>query len=640
MGLSQLTALTSPLEERQLATLEQALTGLSPTQIAWVSGYLAAHSALMAPAANSARIAEPSADLDPTIKPALDPALSGGLTLLYGSQTGNAQGLAETLAGLAGTRGMQPRLVSMGDYRARDIGRERLLLILVSTHGEGEPPESALDLFNFLHGKRAPRLDALRFAVLGLGDSSYEHFCATAKAFDAQLRSLGAQPLLDLQCCDVTYQDAAADWSARALDLAEQVIGDLAGQGSDGTLQRPAANVIPMHWAKSLGASTTDAPLPSHPLVARLLECRPLTTADAVAEVHHLALGIEPETLRFVPGDALAVWFRNEPALVEAVLSATRLDGDAPVTVGGAEIALREALSERLELTRLHPTLVKRWSGLTGTDLTGSAELHADAMADLARLCEDGARLRQYAGSRQVIDLIEDHPRRLDAASLAALLQPLSPRLYSIASSQAEIDDEIHLTVSLLRYPVGDQERLGGASGFLTQRLDEDAVLRVELKPNPNFRLPSNGDTPILMIGAGTGVAPYRAFLQERAARGERGRAWLLFGNRHQRRDFLYQLDWQSHRQRGQLTRVSTAFSRDQADKRYVQHRLLEQGRDLYDWLREGAHLYVCGATAMGQAVQEALGALIEREASCDRETAQDHLDTLRRDGRYQRDLY
>ena len=636
MALSQLTALTSPLEEGQLAALDQALTGLSTTQIAWVSGYLAAHSALLAPAANSGRMAAPSAGLEP----ATEPALSGGLKLLYGSQTGNAQGLAETLAGLARARGMQPQLVSMGDYRARDIGRERLLLILVSTHGEGEPPESALDLFNYLHGKRAPRLEALRFAVLGLGDSSYEHFCATAKAFDAQLRSLGAHPLLDLQCCDISYQDAAADWSARALDLADQVIGELAGQRPDGAPQRSEANVIPLHWARSFGTATTNAAPTNHPLVARLLEHRPLTTADAVSDVHHLALGIEPGALQFAPGDALGVWFRNEPTLVEAVLSATRLDGDAAVTVGDTEIALREALSERLELTRLHPTLVKSWSGITDSELNGSSKPNTDSVTDLAALCEDGARLRQYAGSRQVIDLIEDHPRRLDATTLAALLQPLSPRLYSIASSQAEIDDEVHLTVSLLRYLVGDQRRLGGASGFLAQRLDEDAVLRVELKPNPNFRLPSNGDTPIVMIGAGTGIAPFRAFLQERAARGDRGRAWLVFGNRHQRRDFLYQLDWQAHRQRGQLTRVSTAFSRDQAGKRYVQHRLLEQGRDLYGWLREGAHLYVCGATAMGQAVQEALRALIEREASCDRETAQEHLDTLRRDGRYQRDLY
>ena len=610
MALSQLTAVTSPLQDDQLARLDTVLQGLSPTQVAWVSGYLAAHSERAGPAANSASMSAPATDQAP------------GLTLLYGSQTGNTRGLAETLASLARARGMQPRLVSMADFRARDIARERLLLILVSTHGEGEPPESALDLFNYLHGKRAPRLDALRFAVLGLGDSSYEHFCGAAEAFDAQLRSLGAQPLLDLQCCDVAYQDAASEWSARTLDLADELIGDLAG-----ATQVPEANVIPMHWAKSASTAPIDAPLPNHPIDAQLVERRQLTTDDAVGEVHHLALSFDPGSLRYAPGDALGVWFHNEPGLVDAVLAATRLDGDAPVTVDGADIALREALCERLELTRLHPSLVKAWANQTGT-------------GSLIALCEDGARLRQYAGSRQVIDLIDAHPCSLDAATFAALLQPLTPRLYSIASSQAEIADEVHLTVSLLRYPVADRERLGGASGFLSHRLDEDATMRVELRQNSSFRLPTDGDAPILMIGAGTGIAPFRAFLQERAARGDQGRSWLVFGNRHQRRDFLYQLEWQGHRQRGQLTRVSTAFSRDQADKRYVQHRLLEQGRDLYGWLQDGAHLYVCGATAMGQAVQEALLALIEREANCDRETAQDHLDTLRRDGRYQRDLY
>ena len=601
MALSQLTPLTSPLDERQLASLQTALTGLSPLQVAWVSGYLAGRGGVSAAAVGSSA-----------------PAVSNGLTILYGSQTGNTRGVAESLAASVRARGVEPRLVSMADYKAREIGQERLLLLLVSTQGEGEPPEAAQDLFKYLHGKRAPRLEALRYAVLGLGDSSYAQFCEAAKAFDARLKDLGAQPLLDLQCCDVTYQDAAADWSSRALEITARL------------LEPPAAKVFQIHGGKGVatGGPAASAPVDvASPQLAQLIERRRLTTGDAVGEVQHLSLAIDPQRLRFTPGDALGVWFRNDPELVDEILGALRLDGEAPVSLDGADVGLRDALSERFEITQLHPTLVKAWAERLG-------------VGPLATLSEDGARLRDYAGSRQLIDLITEYPASLAPADLTQWLQPLRPRLYSIASSQAEIEDEVHLTVALLRYAVQGHERIGGASGFLARRLAEDDSIRVAVTENPHFRLPSDGDRPIILVGAGTGVAPFRAFLQERAARGDRGRHWLVFGNRHYRRDFLYQLDWQAHRKAGRLERVSVAFSRDQGDKRYVQHRLLEQGRDLHAWLEDGAHLYVCGATAMGRAVQDALLDLIACERHLDREGADDYLDSLRQDGRYQRDLY
>jgi sulfite reductase (NADPH) flavoprotein alpha-component len=598
----QLTPLTSPLDERQLARLQTAVADLSALQVAWVSGYLAGLGGLTVAA-------------NPVVAPAPEPGLT--LTILYGSQTGNARAVAESLAGLVRARGAEPRLVSMADYRPRDLARERLLLLVVSTQGEGEPPESARELHGFLHGQRAPRLDGLRYGVLGLGDSSYEHFCKTAKDFEGRLRALGGQPLLDPQYCDLNFQAAASAWSQQALERAAEHLG-----------QREA-RIIQMPGTRPAPSTPPDAALSptTEPLTTRLLENRPLTTQDAVGEVRHLAFAIDPAALRYAPGDALGVWFRNDPALVDAVLDATGLPGDAALTMDGADSDLREALSGRLELTQLHPTVVKAWAGLVGS-------------APLAALCEDPARLRDYAGGRQFIDLLAEHPGRPDAAALAGLLHPLRPRLYSIASSQAEFPDEVHLTVALVNYRVAGQERLGGASGFLTRRLAEDAPVRVQLGENQSFRLPRDGAAPVIMVAAGTGVAPFRAFLQQRAATGARGRNWLLFGNRNFRRDFLYQLDWQAHRKSGVLSRVNVAFSRDQADKRYVQHRLIEQGRDLYAWLQEGAHLYVCGSTAMGRAVHESLLGLIAAQTGGDREDAVEQLDGLRRDGRYQRDLY
>ncbi len=598
----QLTPLTSPLDERQLVRLQSAIADLAPLQVAWVSGYLAGLGGLTV-AANALPADAPEAGLT--------------LTILYGSQTGNARAVSQSLAGLARARGTEPRLASMADYRPRDLARERLLLVVVSTQGEGEPPESARELYDFLHGKRAPRLDGLRYGVLGLGDSSYAHFCKTAKEFERRLRALGGQPLLEPQYCDLSFQAAASAWSHQALEQAAEHLG-----------QREA-RIIQMPGTRPAPATPPDAALSSapEPLTARLLDNRPLTTQDAVGEVRHLAFAIDPATLSYAPGDALGVWFYNDPALVDTVLEATGLNGDAALTLDGTDYDLREALSGRLELTQLHPTVVKAWTALVGSE-------------PLAALCEDPAHLRNYAGARQFIDLIAEHPGHLDAAALAAVLHPLRPRIYSIASSQTEFPDEVHLTVALLNYRVGGQERLGGASGFLTRRLAEDAPVRIQLGENPSFRLPRDGAASVIMVAAGTGVAPFRAFLQQRAATDARGRNWLLFGNRNFQRDFLYQLDWQAHRKSGVLSRVNVAFSRDQADKRYVQHRLIEQGRDLYAWLQEGAYLYVCGSTAMGRAVHEALLELIAAQAGGDREDAAQRLDSLRQDGRYQRDLY
>ena len=586
-----------------MARLQGALGDLSPLQLAWVSGYLAGLGGV-SPAANQAPEVERAAVTGPT------------LTILYGSQTGNARGVAESLAGLARTRGLAPRLSSMADYRPRDLPRERWLLVVVSTQGEGEPPESARELHAFLHGKRAPRLAGLRYGVLGLGDSSYAQFCRTAQDFADRLAALGGQALLDPQYCDVQYREAATAWSHAAL---ERVTA---------SLSRPALSIV-QPAAPSPAPPQVAGPGAATPalLTASLLESRPLSTPDAVGEVRHLALAIDPATLSYQPGDALGVWFHNDPLLVEQVLERTGLDGDRPVTLDGQESDLRAALTRRLELTQLHPTLVKTWAGLTGS-------------APLAALCADAARLRDYANGHQFIDLLADYPGRPDAAALTAALLPLRPRLYSIASSQAETPDEVHLTVALLSYQVAGQERLGGASGFLTRRLAVDAPVQVHLAENPAFRLPADGDAPVIMIAAGTGVAPFRAFLQERAARGDRGRNWLLFGNRHFRHDFLYQLDWQAHRQAGRLNPVHVAFSRDQPDKRYVQHRVQEEGAGLYAWLQEGAYLYCCGSTAMGRAVDAALLKVISRAAGIDEENAAERLDTLRRDGRYLRDLY
>lgn len=593
MALSQLNTLTSPVDDRHLRALQTALADLSPTQIAWVSGYLAGISGVGASVAEEAESA-------------------GRLTILYGSQTGNARSVAELLGERAKESGLEAQAISMGDYNPRKLAGERWVLLVVSTHGEGEPPESAYGLHAFLHSKRAPRLEQLHYAVLGLGDSSYEQFCRAAADFDARLAELGGQRLMPRRCCDVDYQADAKLWSVTALDK----VTDLTSKRQADVVTLPGVRL-----------DHTPSPGKDNPYATTLHENRQVTSDDAVGDVRHLVLATDPRVLRYSPGDSLGVWFRNDPSLADAVLAAVKVGGETPISLGGQTLGLREALIERLELTQLHPAVVRGWSELAG----------ADALKGLAA---DDARLRAYARARQFIDLLAEYPARPDADVLASLLQPLQPRLYSIASSQAEFEDEVHIAVSVVQYHAHGRDHLGGASGFLAKRLAEDEALDVYVAESPAFRLPEDGNTPLIMIGAGTGVAPYRAFLQQRAANGDKGPSWLVFGNRHFHRDFLYQLDWQAQRKAGLLTRVSLAFSRDSAEKVYVQHRLQEQSAELYRWLQDGAHVYVCGATAMGQGVHRALLDAVTREAGLTEAATQEYIENLRREGRYHRDLY
>ncbi len=579
-----------PLDGLQFSRLQQAVQGLNHEQLAWASGYLAGLGALEPTSARAANE-------------------SPSMTILYATQGGNARSVAEALADSATARGFAPRLIAADLYRPRDLAKERLLVAVISTQGEGEPPESAHELFKFLKSRKTPQLDGLHYAVFGLGDSSYEFFNRAAKELDALLQATGAEALLARIDADVDFQPLSAQWQTQLLREVEKV-------------QPEQSRVIPLQPAPS--ASRNDR---NHPYQAELLERRRITTTDAVAEVHHLALEIDAEAIRYRPGDALGLFFRNDPALVEEILSLTGLAGETPVSRGETPLSLEQALSERLELTQLHPSVAKAWAGVAGD-------------AKLSALSEDAGRLRRFAGERQFIDLLQAYPAQVDADRLVALLHSQQPRLYSIASSQAAYEDEIHLTVSTLRYQAHARDHLGGASGFLTRRIAEGDKLGVYVAENPGFRLPQTNDTPIIMVGAGTGVAPYRAFLQEREAAGASGANWLVFGNRHFHRDFLYQSDWLNYRKQGLLNRISLAFSRDEGDRTYVQARLYEEGAELYRWLQEGAHLYVCGGIAMERAVRQSLQGIAQAQGGLDEEAADEYIESLREQGRYQRDVY
>ncbi|WP_429182956.1 assimilatory sulfite reductase (NADPH) flavoprotein subunit [Aeromonas rivipollensis] len=586
----------SPLSDEQQRQLNQVLSTLNTQQLAWVSGYLYGLSQSgVQSVATSAAVAAPS----------------GSLTILYGSQTGNAKGVASAIQAQAKAHGLPVTLTSMADYKPKQLKKESHLLVIVSTYGEGEPPESAVDLFEQLKKGKIGKLEGLKFAVLGLGDSSYEFFCQTGKDFDDFLSKAGAERIHELASLDVDYQDAAKAWG-------EQAVNAVAATLSAGTATASVAGSV----QQAIGHSQYHK---ENPFSAKLSVNQKITGRDSTKDIRHIEINLEESGITYQPGDALGIWFDNDADLVGEVLALTGLSGDETTAQG----PLRAALTRHFELTRLH-----------GGFITGLADISGNpALKDLAG---DKAQVNALVASAQVVDVLKRFPSSLSADQLVKLLRPLTPRLYSIASAQSEVEEEVHLTVGVVRYPQEDGTvRSGGASSYLADRLAEDAEVRVFVEHNDNFRLPANPDTPVIMVGPGTGIAPFRAFMQEREAQGAEGKNWLIFGNPHFTQDFLYQVEWQRYVKSGLLSKISLAFSRDQANKIYVQDRLREAGLELYQWLEAGAHFYVCGdANHMAKDVQEALLDVISDHGHKSREEAEEYLSELRRAKRYQRDVY
>jgi sulfite reductase (NADPH) flavoprotein alpha-component len=597
-----------PLSPDQAQVLDRLTGELDATGLWWLSGYMAGLARGRAAPGLSV-----AADVAPA--PAAPP-----LTVLYGSQTGNAKRLAEKLARQLEAGAVPVRLLRADSYPVRELKDERRLYLVISTQGDGEPPDDARGLVEFIAGRRAPKLPQLRFGVLALGDSSYPQFCAIGRQLDARLAELGASRLSGLGEADLDIDSVATPWLERAVQVAIETT-DIA------PARQPGATVTPLRPA-------TPAFDRERPFAAAVLANQPLTASAgrrhrSDRDLRHIELSLEGANLPYEPGDALGVWPRNPPALVDAVLATLGLDADAPVSHAGEERPLRQWLEQKRELTRL-----------TRPFLARHAERAGDAGLDALLSDVNTAAVTALLERDQLIDLLRAHPARWEPDALVAALRPLSPRLYSIASSRKHVGDEAHLTVAHVQYGRDGETRWGAASHLLAGSGADDTV-PVFIERNERFRLPADASRDIVMIGPGTGVAPFRGFVQERAAVGAGGRDWLLFGNPHSRTDFLYQTEWQQALRDGRLHRLDLAFSRDQAEKVYVQHRLLEHGRELYAWLAGGAHLYVCGdASRMARDVHAALVEVIATHGAMAREDAEAHLNSLQQQGRYARDVY
>ncbi|MBY5092405.1 NADPH-dependent assimilatory sulfite reductase flavoprotein subunit [Citrobacter freundii] len=588
-----------PLNPEQLARLQAATTDFTPAQLAWVSGYFW-----------GVLNQQPGSNVVATAPVAEMP----GITLISASQTGNARRVAEALRDDLIAAKLNVTLINAGDYKFKQIANEKLLIVVASTQGEGEPAEEAVALHKFLLSKKAPKLDNTAFAVFGLGDTSYEFFCQAGKDFDAKLAELGGERLLDRVDADVEYQAAATQWRARLVDVLKA--------------RAPAAPSVQVAASGAVNEVHTSPYTKEAPLTASLAVNQKITGRDSEKDVRHIEIDLGDSGLRYQPGDALGVWYQNDPALVKELVELLWLKGDEPVTVEGKTLSLAEALQWHFELTVNTGNIVENYATLTRSET-------------LLPLVGDKAQLQHYAATTPIVDMVRFSPAQLDAQALVELLRPLTPRLYSIASSQAEVESEVHVTVGVVRYEIEGRARAGGASSFLADRVEEEGEVRVFIEHNDNFRLPANPQTPVIMIGPGTGIAPFRAFMQQRAADGAEGKNWLFFGNPHFTEDFLYQVEWQRYVKEGVLSRIDLAWSRDQKEKVYVQDKLRQQGAELWRWINDGAHIYVCGdANRMAKDVERALLEVIAEFGGMDIEAADEFLSELRIERRYQRDVY
>ncbi len=605
MSVSILKTVQPAGNERLLRDLGELASRLDTQQLWWASGYLAGV-ASAGGAGAAAAMAEPTAEQD----------AAPAWTVFYATETGNSRSIADDVAARIRAGGAEARVQDLADIRVNRLKQETRALFVVATHGLGEAPDGTESFFEALSGERAPRLESLRYAVLALGDSSYEDFCLVGQRLDQRLAELGAQRLLDRVDCDVDFETPSDAWQ-------QQVVTEVSRERAAEPAARTPAGAAGPH----LVPVTPHAPSRREPFAASVVENHAVTGRGSSKTVQHLVLDIEDSGIHYAPGDALGIWPTNPPQLVQQFLDLQGLDGDTPVRVDDETLSLREALAHRSELTLLGRGFVDSYA----------ARFDIGPLRDLLT-AERRAELADYLSGRQVIDVLREHHQAMTAQDLVDVLKRLTPRLYSIASSEAANPGEVHLTVAVVRYEAFGEAHYGSTSNYL---LEPGDTVPVYVAPNLRFRLPEDAAAPVIMIGAGTGVAPYRAFLQEREQSGAAGDNWLFFGDRNFGSDFLYQVEWARWRESGLLSRHDVAFSRDQAEKIYVQDRIRERAADLFTWLERGAHVYVCGdAEHMAPDVHEALLDVIERAGGRDRAAAEDYLSALKRAERYQRDVY
>ncbi|MCH2035453.1 MAG: assimilatory sulfite reductase (NADPH) flavoprotein subunit [Puniceicoccaceae bacterium] len=584
---------SSPLSEEQSKVFNKLLPTLEGNQIDWIVGYL-----------NNFRS---------NVTKGL---AKSELVVLFGSESGNAEALADLSVKAAKKLGFKAQSVSMADIKPEKLSTMRNLFVIISTWGEGDPPENAIDFYEEFTSKALPSLKGLNYSVLGLGDTSYEHFCKMGKDFDTRLEVLGANRISNRKDCDVDYDDDYAEW----IDSSLKALVKITGSDSLSTAQKtsPATSSIPKEPYSR-----------KNPFPAKLIERVLLNGKGSAKETVHLELDLAGSGMDYTVGDALAVLPHNAGDVVHSIIEITTLNPGELVSLKSGEFSLRDALTRHLDITSISKPVLTRYNEFAQNK-------------ELDEIINDKSKLSDYIWGRQIIDVLIDFPAdSIDAQQLVSIMRKLPPRLYSIASSPKAHQGEVHLTVGVVRYNTAGRERKGVCSSFLADMVDSGDPVDVYISPNKKFRLPDNPQTPIIMVGPGTGIAPFRAFIEERAEQDQAGKSWLFFGDQHYLTDFLYQSEIQEYLEDGVLSKLDVAFSRDQAEKVYVQNKMLENATELYQWIDAGAVFYVCGdASRMAHDVDAALHSIIKNEGKMDSKKAEEYVKSMKSDGRYLRDVY
>ena len=607
-----LSVSNSPFDQEQAAQLNQIFQTLTAEQQIWLTGYLTAQQGSVAQTTEAPQqVAEYVLNNESESQTNND----RHITVVYGSETGNAQSLAEIFADRLVEHNYTVKLTAMDEIKQKEFKKVEDLFVITATHGEGDPPDNALTFHEFIHSRKAPKLENVRFSVLALGDESYEYFCQTGKDFDAKLLELGAERLADRQDCDLDFDDLAEKWMNKNIEILNQSTG----HGSTVTSTETVQSAKEKRYSKS------------NPYQAEVLENINLNGRGSNKEVRHVELLLDNYGESFEPGDCVVVLPQNEPEIVTLLIETLGWDKDIeiPINDDGDTLPLEKALTEHFEITKLTKPLLQK-----AAELFGNTEL-------LSQI-DNAEWIQQYVDGRDVIDLLTEFPTsELKPETFYKLLRKLPAREYSIASSYEATPDEVHITVGAVRYEAHERTRKGVCSVQLAERIQPGDTLPIYLKKNPNFKFPFDEETPVIMIGPGTGVAPFRSYMQEREELGLSGNTWLFFGEQYFTTDFLYQTEWQAWLKDETLAKLDLAFSRDTEEKVYVQHRIAQQSELFYQWLQDGAAIYVCGDEKhMAKDVHDTIRSVIEQEGDMSEADAEAYLTQMKQEKRYQRDVY
>ncbi|EFS19796.1 sulfite reductase [NADPH] flavoprotein, alpha-component [Staphylococcus hominis subsp. hominis C80] len=615
-----LSVTNSPFTEGQATQINELLQTLTPEQKVWLSGYLVANQQLTSGTSETqgSQIGAISKDTETMLQqnePTIQPE-KRAITLLYGSETGNAQGLAEIFEERLSNIGHNVTLKAMDEFKPKNLKNVEDLFIITSTQGEGDPPDNAAELHEFIHGRKAPKLEGVRFSVLALGDQTYEFFCQTGRDFDKKLEELGAERLYERVDCDVDYEEDAEKWMANVINTIDSA--------SEGTQSEQVVS-------ESIKSAKEKKYSKSNPYQAEVLENINLNGRGSNKETRHIEFLLDNFGEEYEVGDCLVVLPQNDPALVELLMSTLGWDPEDQIQISedGDTISLEEALTSYFEITKLTKPLLQN----------AAAYFDNEALEDKV---QDSEWIQNYIEGRDFIDLLNDFPpEELEPEDLYQILRKLPPREYSISSSYQSLPDEVHITVGAVRYNTHGRERSGVCSVQFAERIQPGDTVPIYLKRNPNFKFPKDGETPVIMIGPGTGIAPFRAHMQEREEYGYKGNTWLFFGDQHFTTDFLYQTEWQEWLKDGVLEKMNVAFSRDTDQKVYVQHRIAEHSKEFNEWLEKGASIYICGDEKnMAKDVHQAIRNVLVKEQNLTEEDAESYLKQMKKDKRYQRDVY